>query len=84
MKELQKYLQKYKNLTPPEASKKKVLIDAIRSECGITLTENDIALIGGGARLSCHPTVRSEIAQCAPRVLGVLHGEYGVHLAYLR
>ena len=84
MQELRSYLSKYLHLTPPEATKKKVLIDVIRKECGILLEEKEIVIVGGGVRLSCHPTVRSELARCAPQVLRTLHQEHNVHLAYLR
>jgi hypothetical protein len=84
MHELQKYLSKYLTLTPPEASKVKLLVSVIRDECGITLTESAVTLRRGGAMISCHPTVRSELAQCIPHVLATLHTKHNVHLAFLR
>jgi hypothetical protein len=84
MKELLTYLSKYKNLVPPQASKKKVLTALFRDECGVNISEKEIVLSRGGVHLKCHPTVRTEIAHCAPRILSILHKEHGLHFGYIR
>lgn len=84
METVTSYLAKYAKLVPPEGSKKKLLIRVVRDECGVSLEEHAIRLQGGGAFLSCHPTIRTEIALCAPSVLATLHREHGVRLAFLR
>ena len=66
MKILQDYLLKYKILTPPQASKTKIVSGVIQDECGITIPYKDITIRRGGAVLSCHPTVRSEVGLYAP------------------
>jgi len=84
MRELQNFLARYKNLTPPEGSKKKVLIETLYRECGVSFKEKDLTFRGGGVTLSCHPITRSEVIQCAPRVLEVLYKEHGIHIAFIR
>lgn len=79
-----KFLDRYKHLTPPEGSKRKVLCDVIRHECGIVVDEKSITIRGNGAYLSCHPTLRGEIRLCAPRVLTQLHQQHNIHLAFIR
>ena len=84
MKELFKYLIKYKTLSPPHASTKKILVSIICDECGISLTEKSISFSRGGVHITCHPTVRSELVCCAPRILSILHREHNIHLAFIR
>jgi hypothetical protein len=81
---VQKFLARYKNLTPPEASKQKCLIDVIREECGISLEERHVMIRGNGAHLACHPTVRGEIRLHTARILAALHEKHNVRLAFIR
>jgi len=83
MKELRTYLDKYKSLTPPEASISKIFLDVVYRECGLQLTTHHIRLVRGGVHLECHPTMRSELLTCAPRVLRILHKKHNVHLAFI-
>ncbi len=78
------YLAKYARLEPPQASTKKLLVQVIRDECGITLTERSVSLSRGGAILSCHPTERSELARCVPQILTLLQHEHNVRLSFIR
>ncbi len=78
------YLDKYKHIKPPESSKRKVLVEVVRAECGVLLKESEVMITRGGVRLSCHPTVRSEIARHAPVILDVLHKRHGVHIAFIQ
>jgi hypothetical protein len=82
--ELSKYLARYKNLEPPQTSTVKLLIQTIRDECGITLTEKEVALSRGGAVISCHPVVRSELLQYASQVITTLHKKHNIRLSYIR
>lgn len=84
MEDLQKYLGKYQQLTPPEKSKKKLLISVIQDECGILLTEKAISLTRGGVIVSCHPTIRSELTQCVPRILSLLQHKHNLRLNFIR
>jgi hypothetical protein len=84
MELLGQYLSKYKDLTPPDASAKKALVALIHDVCGIHITEKAITIRYGGANIRCHPTERSEIARCAPRILHELQHTYNVRLSYLR
>jgi hypothetical protein len=79
-----KYLSRYKNLTPPEASKKKIVIQVIQDECGIQITEKEIQIKREGVLLSCHPTVRSELTRCAPRVIHTLLKKHNVRISFIR
>ncbi|MBP9760047.1 MAG: hypothetical protein KBD24_01625 [Candidatus Pacebacteria bacterium] len=81
---LQNYLAKYKILTPPQATKAKLVASAIADECGIAIPHTDITIRRGGAVLSCHPTMRSEIAHAIPRVLEVLHKKHNMRLSFIR
>ena len=51
MEGLQKFLSRYKNLTPPEGSKRKVLLAVIKQECGFLLEEKEIKIQGNGVYL---------------------------------
>ncbi len=84
MDELSSYLDKYKHLVPPEASKSKVLIDVVYKECGIALKEGDIKIVHNGVHLTCHPTVRSELSRCTPQILKALHKQHNIHFAFIR
>lgn len=79
-----KYLKRYKNLVPPEKSKKKFLIQTIHDECGIVLTEKEITIRREGVILSCHPTVRSELTRCAPRVIETLLKKHNIRISFIR
>lgn len=78
------YLNKYRNLEPPEASIRKVLCSVILSECGITLEPSSITIRNGGATISCHPAMRSELSLCVPEVLHTLRERHNVRLSFLR
>lgn len=80
----QNYLAKYKSLTPPQASRAKIIASAIEDECGIVLTHTEIEIRRGGAVLSCHPTIRSEVMRCAPTILETLYCKHKIRLSFLR
>jgi hypothetical protein len=80
----QHYLAKYKTLTPPQASKAKIIAAAIEDECGVTLVHTEIEIRRGGAVLSCHPTTRSEVMRCAPTILETLYSKHKIRLSFLR
>jgi hypothetical protein len=82
MQVLSDYLAKYKNLAPPEASAKRLLIDTVRSECGIALKDSEVSIRNNVAFITCHPAVRSELRLCSGRVLTVLQKQ-GVRLSKL-
>ncbi len=82
--ELSKYLERYKNLEPPEESTVKLLIRIIKDECGITLEEKEISMRRGGVVLTCHPTVRSELLQYVPSVISTLHRKHKIRLSFIR
>ena len=79
-----KYLKKYKALAPPEGLKKKTVLQTIQSECGIQLNEKQLRFSGNGLFINCHPTIRSELRMCAPRVLRVLVEQHNLRLAFIR
>ena len=79
-----KYLSRYKNLTPPNASAIKLLIETIHSEYGILLEESNITFKRGGVLLSCHPAVRSEVVRSAPTIISILYKKHNVRLSYIR
>jgi len=82
--ELKQYLDKYKNLKPPHESEIKLLIQTIHDECGISLSEKEISVRRGGAIISCHPTVRSELLQFAPQVINTLLKKHNIRIAFIR
>lgn len=82
--ELYKYLEQYKNLKPPHESEVKLLIKTIYDECGITLSEKEVSLRRGGAVVTCHPTVRSELLQFVPQVITTLHKKHKIRLSFIR
>jgi hypothetical protein len=82
--ELYKYLERYKNLAPPQESEIKLLIKTIQDECGICLNEKEVSIKRGGAVLTCHPAVRSELLQVAPQVITTLYKKYKIRLSFLR
>jgi hypothetical protein len=84
MEGLLKYLSRYKNLTPPHASAKKIFVKTIQDECGITLAEEDVSVKKGGVVMSCHPTVRSELLRYAPYIIEVLHKKHNIRILYIR
>lgn len=84
MEILQDYLSKYRNLTPPQASKAKLIAEVVLDECGIMLDCSDISIRRGGAVLSCHPVERSEIMRRVPVVLEVLQSKHNLRLAFIR
>ena len=84
MEVLQQYLLKYKKLAPPQATKAKLIAKVIQDECGVSLDSETITVRRGGATLSCHPTVRSEVVRCVPRVLEVLQRDHNVRLSFIR
>jgi hypothetical protein len=84
MKLLEKYLSKYKTLTPPQATKTKIIAQVIQDECGITIPHTNITMRRGGAIISCHPTVRSEVGRCIPQLLTVLQKEHNLRLSFIR
>ena len=84
MNGLQKYLDKYKALAPPETSKCKILAAIIRDECGVTVEEKEISIRGGGVYLKCHPALKGEIRMCAPRILSALHQHHSIHISFIR
>jgi len=79
-----KYLQKYFKLAPPEGVKKKTLIQVIKDECGVTLTEEQIRIHKEGFFLQCHPTVRSEVLQHTTHILQVLHEKHNTRVSFIR
>ena len=78
------FLAKYKNLTPPEESAKKIILETIKDECGINLKTKDVSMKQGGVFLSCHPAVRSELIRCVPRIISTLQKEHNIRLSYIR
>jgi hypothetical protein len=84
MDEVGKYLRKYTTLVPPEGTKKKIFIDVIRSECGITITERHIRLRGQGIYLDCHPVIRGEIQQRASGIISTLLEKHNTRIAFIR
>lgn len=84
MNDLSKYLDRYRNLTPPNASTIKLLVKTIHDECGVDLTESSVSLHRGSAVVSCHPAVRSEVVRCAPQVITTLQKKHGIRLTSIR
>lgn len=84
MDELDKYLARYKNLKPPHASTIKILIQTIQDECGILLIEKNISIRRGGAILSCHPTIRSELLQYSTNIISILHKKHNIRISFIR
>ena len=84
MQVIQNLFQKYAQLTPPESSKKKVIVSAVRKECGITLQEDEVRMGSGGVFLHCHPVERAEILRCSPVILQRLREEYSVYFSFIR
>lgn len=84
MEGIKKYLKRHTGLTPPQASAKRLCIEAIQDECGISLEEKEITIRNGGVHLSCHPTVRSEVVHNAPSILSTLCQKHNVRISYIR
>jgi hypothetical protein len=84
MQTIKGLFQKYAHLAPPESSKKKVVVQAVKKECGITLSEDDVRLSSGGVFLGCHPIERAEILRSAPQVLTRLRDDYSVYMSFIR
>lgn len=80
----QNYLAKYKALTPPQATKTKAIAQVISDECGIVIPHEHISIRRGGATLTCHPTIRSELLRHASRIMDVLHREHNVRVSFIR
>jgi hypothetical protein len=84
MQTIKGLFQKYATLTPPEGSKKRVVIEMVKKECGITVQECDIRIGNGGVFLSCHPIERAEIMRSSPTILQRLRDEYAVYVSFIR
>ena len=78
------YLSKYSQLTPPQATRTRLVVEVIQDECGITLPIQHIEIRRGGVVLTCHPTVRCELMRHVPTVLEVLHKKHNLRLAFIR
>ncbi len=78
------YLEKYRNLVPPQATRAKLVAQVIRDECGIEVLPEEIAVRRGGVVLTCHPTVRCELTRHVPSVLHTLHSKHNVRLSFIR
>jgi hypothetical protein len=78
------YLDKYRQLVPPQATRARLVAEVIQDECGITVPMHHIEIRRGGAVLSCHPTVRCELMRYVPTVLEVLHKKHNVRLSFIR
>ena len=84
MEVLQAYLAKYKNLTPPEASKIRCIAKVIENECGILLPESTLLLRRGGVFAECHPAIKSELSRHAGAIIHTLHSEYQIRITFIR
>ena len=84
MDSIQKHLQKYSKLTPPEESKKKVILKTLKDECGILLEEKQIKLFKEGVFLNCHPTIRSEIIQQQRAIITALLEKHQIRISFIR
>jgi hypothetical protein len=84
MDDIGKYLRKYATLTPPQGTKKKLLAELFRSECGVTLSENQIRLQKEGVFLDCHPAVRTEIQRHAPHLISILLERHNTRITFIR
>ncbi len=84
MEGIKKYLRRHKGLVPPQESAKRLCIEIIQNECGISLGEKELSIRNGGVHLSCHPTVRSEVIHNAPIILSTLCQKHNVRISYIR
>ncbi len=78
------FLDKYKSLKPPHESTIKMLIEAIKDECGVSVDYSDVKISRGGAIISCHPAVRSEIIRNSSYIIKTLNSKYNIRLSFLR
>jgi hypothetical protein len=78
------FLEKYSHLTPPEGSKKKVFIEVVSRECGITLKEKNITFTNGGVFLSCHPIIKKEIISQGSDILQRMREDFNIHATFIK
>jgi hypothetical protein len=78
------FLEKYKNLKPPHESTIKSLINVIYDECGIQIKYSDVKISRGGAVISCHPAVRSEISRSSSEIINILNKKYNIRISFIR
>lgn len=78
------YLDKYRNLVPPQATRAKLIAQVIRDECGVQVLPEEITIRRGGVVLACHPTVRCELVRYIPNVLHTLHLKHNVRFSFIR
>jgi hypothetical protein len=78
------YLAKYRTLTPPQATKAKIVAKVIADECGIHIPHTEITIRRGGVSVECHPTVRSELARHTAHLMEVLQKEHNVRISFIR
>jgi hypothetical protein len=63
MKALNALLERFKNLTPPDASIRKAVVQAVKEVCGIDLSEKDVSVNGQTISISIRPAARGELFQ---------------------
>ncbi len=55
------FLEKFKNITPPDDFLKKTFISVVKEETGIEVPRKDIKITHGVIYLSASPTIKSEL-----------------------
>jgi len=78
------YLNRYKNLTPPNKSKIKTFVSVVSDEIGILIEEENVSIKRNGVLLDCHPTVRSEVVRSAPKIINILNSKHNIRLSFIR
>ena len=79
-----KFLERYLKLSPPQSTKKKLLIKTIQDECGVSITEDQIKLHKEGVFLNCHPIIKTEIVRNQQGIISALHNHHNTRISFIR
>ena len=63
------FLEKFKNITPPDDFLKKTFISVVKDETGIEVARGDIKIAHGVIYLSASPAIKSELYIKKPLLL---------------
>lgn len=62
MKGISDFLKRFADFAPPERSLRRAVAQAIREHFSITMTEEEVSIMGGGAYVGANGALKSEIA----------------------
>jgi hypothetical protein len=78
MQNIADLLRRYRNIRPPDAAVKKIVIEVVQKSLGIELHRISVSVIRGVVYIDVNPTIKSELFIHKEKILQEVQKEVGV------